>query len=142
MQHLQAYNLYCQYLYKLYWQMVCFQYLQATAQQIQSEVEFLGVDAFRRDYVYDTHKRLSAITTNFSDTQNVCNNGGDCTYTNSIYYDKYSRSKIEQDASGKAIKNNYNTQGYLHQITNAENQSQQYYKINKTDHRGNIIQEE
>lgn len=109
--------------------------------QIESEVELLGVDAFRRDYVYDTNKRLTSITTNFTDTQNVCNNGGDCEYTNSLYYDKYSRSKIEQDASGKAIKNNYNTQGYLERITNAENESQQYYKINSTDNRGNITQD-
>ena len=59
----------------------------------------------------------------------------------SLYYDQYSRSKIEQDASGKAVKNNYNAQGYLERITNAENESQQYYKINTTDHRGNITKD-
>ncbi len=112
-----------------------------SSNQISSEVEFLGPDAFRRDYTYDSLKRLSSITTEFIDTENVCNNGFDCQFSQSLYYDRYSRSKIEQDASGKAIKNNYNSQGFLENITNADDESQQYYKINNTDHRGNITQD-
>jgi len=107
----QAYNLYILHLHQLYRQMFWLHYLK-TLTQTQQYYQI-----------------------NLADSQNLC---GECSFINQIYYDQYSRSKIEQDVSGKAILNSYNTQGYLQQVSNADDPSQSYYRINQTDKFGNI----
>ena len=63
-------------------------------------------------------------------------------------FSHFPRSKIRRTCTvwiktkeSTARKNSYNAQGYLERITNAENETQQYYKINTTDNRGNITQD-
>lgn len=105
------------------------------------EQDLMSADGYQRFYFYDNRNRLQLVSVIIDDTENVCNQGGICNFTTYNYYDKHSRSKIEQDASGKAVENQYNDNGFLYQVRNKDNISKEYYKIVETDARSNITED-
>ena len=107
---------------------------------LNKEEKFLGNQSlpdYKQTHTYDSLNRPQTTQVNFKDT--VCG-GLNCNYTMAIYYDKHSRVKYQQDASGQAIQNNYNTRGFLNKVTAADS-GREYYRINTTDKWGNITQD-
>jgi RHS repeat-associated protein len=114
---------------------------KSTTGLLDKEEKFLGNQSlpdYKQVHTYDTLNRPQTTQVNFKDT--VCG-GLNCNYTMAIYYDKHSRVKYQQDASGQAIRNNYNARGFLDRITDAADTGKEYYRINKTDNWGNITQD-
>jgi len=110
----------------------------AGTNQLIQEQDLMSAEAYRRLYFYDSRRRLQLVSVVIDDTEDVCNQAGICNFSSYNYYDQYSRSKIEQDASGKAVENLYNAKGFLNIVRNKDNTSKEYYKIVTTDARGNI----
>ncbi|VAW34022.1 hypothetical protein MNBD_GAMMA01-1146 [hydrothermal vent metagenome] len=92
---------------------------------------------FSQNHRYDAYNRASETEVYFTDIDNVCG-ASLCNYKAKVFYDQYSRLKYQQDVSGKAIQNHYNSQGYLSHVTDAADASKEYYRINKTDKWGNV----
>jgi len=133
--------IYQQQLYRLYWQMLWLQFLQIKTQKDQyspakCDLVKLGNRSESQNLLVKLNYPLRRMVSPFNAVENS-------SWQKSLIRSRYTKLNqvAKQDVSGKAIKNNYNAQGYLERITNAENQSQQYYKINTTDNRGNIIQD-
>ena len=95
---------------------------------------------FEKTHLYDALYRAERTDIAFTDTDNVCV-GGECNYSVAVYYDKYSRIKYQQDASGKAIQNAYTNTGYLSHIYKADDPTKEYYRIVSTDKWGKVSQD-